>query len=463
MRKMLLFLVGNLVPQIVLACLFLWLAAVVEKDEFANLALLDSIYQGLLILTLFGLDKTIERYSFVEKAQHYAEELLVTASLTCLGIGLTGFALFFVVNNVTAFHLPAGLKPDWLYLLLVASTLGAIFQIVVSYKYAQTDALSFAILRASRALVFTLVLSLAVIYDSSVIFGRILADVVSCAVPLIFLLLVFGNPFTKYKYRLNIFRDVIPYAAPFVMALIASFTLNYVDRFFVAHYLDLESLANYSLSQRAVGIVTLVASSIALVVPPLFYKNIESDPEKVYSGIREVMSICFWLCIIASSLLPIALWLVYGEKYSGSLGYIPLLLVGVYFSVAVSSSTALCLLIDKRSMLNMITGVLAALASVGVNILLLPRIGIYGAIVAYVFSMTGLYGLQYYFAKKKYPQIPALISQPMLLFVICCTLSFFIEIDKKLSSGALYTLAAVGISATIFLGFGIKNAKTIHA
>jgi O-antigen/teichoic acid export membrane protein len=350
-----------------------------------------------------------------------------------------------------------------MYLLLLASLLGAMYQIFVSYKYAQSDALSFAILRAARALVFTLVLSVAFIYNSNVILGRIAADIISCAALLIAFFIVFGNPFIKHKYRLPIIKDVIPYAAPFVVALIASFTLNYVDRFFVAHYLDLASVANYALSQRAVGIVTLVASGIALVIPPLFYKNIESEPEKVYSGIREVMSICFWLCIIASSLLPIALWLVYGEKYSGALGQIPLLLVGVYFSVAVSSSTALCLLIDKRSALNMVTGIAAAIMSAGINVLLLPRIGIYGAIFAYVFSMSGLYVLQYFLARKRFPKIPALILQPLLLLAVCGTFSYFIESDNSLSSEAIFVLTTVGISATIFMGIGIKNAKAIHA
>lgn len=463
MKKILLFLIGNLLPQLVLASLFLWLAAIVGKEEFANLALLDAIYQGLLILNLFGLDKVMERYPFVEKASHYADELLVTVSLTCLGIGLTSIAIFFVVSSTLTFQPPAGLKLDMIYLLLVASSLGALYQIFVSYKYAKSDALSFAVLRGVRAIIFALVLSLAVIFNSSIIFGRILADFISCVVPLIAFLFIFGNPFIKHKYRFLLLKDVSPYAAPFVVTLIASFALNYVDRFLIAHYLDLESLANYALSQKAVGIVTLVASSVALVIPPLFYKNIESDAEKVYSGIKEVMSICFWLCIIASSLLPIALWLVYGEKYSGALGYIPLLLIGVYFSVAVSSSTALCLLIDKRSMLNMTTGVLAASTSAVVNVLLLPSIGIYGGIAAYVFSMIGLYVLQYFLAKKRFPEIPAMKLQPLLLLAVCGTLSYFFSLGKSLSSGALYALAMVGISAIIMMAIGVKNAKAIHA
>lgn len=463
MKKMLLFLTGNVAPQLLMASLFLWLAAIVSKEEFATLALLDAIYQGLLLFTLFGFDKAMERYSFLEKEPFFSEELLVATSLTCLGIGLTGMAIFFIVHNVTTLNLPAELPVDWIYFLLLASSLGAVYQIFVSYKYAKSDALSFAVLRAARAFIFVLVLSLVVASNFSVTFGRILADLASLAIPLIIILFVFGNPLVKHKYKIAIIKKIIPYSAPFVLTLSASFAINYLDRFFVARYLDLPTLANYALSQRVVGIVTLISSSIALAIPPLFYRNIEKDPKKVYSGIREMMRICFWLCIAASSLLPILLWVIYREKYSGALGYIPLLIIGVYFSVAISSSTAPSFLFHGRSLLNMITGLFAAFLSVAMNLILLPRIGIYGAIFAYIFSIMALYALQYFFAKRAFAEIPVMILQPILLFVACGIVSYLVGANEGFSTVSLFALAIIGISATILMVIEIKNAEFIRA
>lgn len=462
MKKIGFFLLGNLIPQVILASLFLWLAAVIEKDAFANLALLDSIYQGLLVILLFGMDKAMERFAFTENNPKYAEELLVTASLACLGIGVAISSTYFFVDYLLQIKPPAGLHRNWVYVLFASATVAAIFQLFVSYIYVRSDATSFAVLRAVRALIFSLVLLVIVLFNSSIIFGKLVADFLACMIPLIFFLFLSNRRISILKFRLSLIKDILPYSAPFVLALIASFSLNHVDRFFIAHYIDLESLANYSLSQRVVGMVTLVASSVALIVPPLFYRNIKTHPEKVYLAISEVMNLCFWLCIIASCILPIAISLFYGVKYYAALSYIPLLLVGVYLSVAVSCSTALCLLIDNRSALNMSTGILAALTSVALNFILLPKIGVYGAIVAYLVSMSGLYGLQYFIARKRFRDIPAFYGKALLLFFSCATLSYLIRMEINLTPSMLYFLIATALIATLFMLFNLKNASIIH-
>lgn len=459
MKKIVFFLLGNLVPQVILASLFLWLAAVIEKDAFANLALLDSIFQGLLVILLFGMDKAMERFSFTESSPKYTEELLVTASLACLGIGTAISLIYFFVDYLLHTNPPAGLQRNWVYVLFASATVAAVFQLFISYIYVRSEVKSFAVLRAMRALIFSLVLLMVVFSNSSVVFGKLIADFLACVTPLIFLILISNRPLPKIQFRLKIIKDIFPYSAPFVLALIASFSLNHVDRFLIANYIDLDSLANYSLSQRVVGMITLVASSVALIVPPIFYRNIKIDSVKVYLAISEVMGLCFWLCIIASCILPIALNFFYGAKYSVALSYIPLLLVGVYLSVAVSCSTALCLLIDNRSALNMSTGILAALTSVGLNLFLLPIIGVYGSIIAYLVSISGLYGLQYFIAKKRFKDLPAFYRQALLLFVSCATLSYLIGLEANLTPSILYLLIASAIVATVFMLLNLKNAS----
>lgn len=463
MKKIFYFLLGNLIPQLILASLFLWLAAIIEKEEFANLALLDSIYQGLLIILLFGMDKAIERFSFTERAQQYTEKLLVTTSLVCLGIGVAVTAIYSFLDYFFPIKPLAGIHPNWMYALFASTTLAAIFQLFVSYRYVQSDATSFAILRAVRALIFSLVLLVVIYFDFSVIFGKIVGDFLACSIPLIILIFMARRTFKTYQFQSKIVKEILPYSAPFVIALIASFSLNHIDRFFIASYIDLESLANYSLSQRVVGLVALVTGSVALIVPPFFYRNIRTDPEKVYLIITEMMTLCFWLCIGAACALPVAISLFYGEKYSAALSYIPLLLVGVYLSVAVSFSTALCLLVDKRSVLNMTTGILAAITSVGLNLILLPLIGVYGSIMAYVVSMSGLYALQYFIVRKRFRNLPKFPRQTIVLLISSTALSYLIRIENNITLPMSVLLIAMAVCSVILMLFGLKNASITHA
>jgi len=463
LKKIIFFLLGNLIPQVILASLFLWLATVLDKDDFANLTLLDSIFQGLLVVLLFGMDKAVERFSFIENSSGYAEELLATASIASLAFGIVLSLIYFCLTIFFNIALPLGLSVTWIYILLVSVMITAVFQLLISYTYVKSNVVLFASLRAGRAAVFAIIMLIFVGLNSSVILGKLLADLLASLI-LVYSFLYFSkNINILIIFQIKIFKNIFSYSAPFVLALIASFSLNHTDRFFIASYIDLGSVANYALSQKVVGMVTLVVSSISLIVPPFFYKSIKTDSEGVYRIISEVMDLCFWLCFLASCALPMFIYFIYDNKYLEAPGYIPLLLLGVYLSIAVSCSTALCLLLDGRSFLNMGTGILAALISVGLNLIFLPLIGVYGAIFAYTAAMCILYVLQYFIVKSKFKNLPFYIPRFIILCLILSLLSFFVTSYLVNNKATLYFLTAMTIVSLVIITIKLKNAKYLYA
>lgn len=463
MKRFIYLLFGNTLPQVIVAAAFLWLAKAIDKIQFGQIMLLESVYQGLFIIILFGMDKAMERLSFESNVEEYAGKLLFMSSLLCVILGAGILACYIIVDKLTNISSQMQLNTVWIYLVIVSSMIGAIFQLYVTYNYVLADARTFAILRSARAVIFSISIAVVAISTSAVVSGKIIADILSFLIPLVLFKWLVKRKGYSNAIDVKIIKKALPYSAPFVITLLSSFVINYVDRFFIASYVNPASLADYTLSQRITAVVILVAGGGTLLLPPLFYKNIDKDPDKVFSGIREVMKSCIWLCLIAISLTPIAIDYLYGTKYAASSQYVPLLLVGVYLSIVVSNSTALCLLHEKNSVLNMITGSVTALVSLGINFLLAPVLGAYGAVISYVMAMSILYVMQYSLVKNKYRGLPLFTREFSVLLLLSVLLSYVLS--QAGTPGIVLTMVLLGVALfSLFkLSIGIRHASIIKA
>lgn len=464
LKKFIYLLSGNVVPQAIVAVSFLWLAKAIGKFQFAQIMLLESMYQGLLIVVLFGMDKALERLSFESETDEYANKLLSSASLLSMVFGaliLAGYALVDFLMDVSG---NLQLQPTLVYLVIVAAITGALFQLNVSYNYVLADARTFAVLRSLRALIFSVILITAVALSaSSVVAGKILADVFSFIVPILFFRFCVKSKKNRSRnVDIAAIKKALPYSAPFVITLISSFVVNYVDRFFIVKYVDAQSLAEYALAQRISIVVILVAGGATLLVPPLFYKKIETEAERVYVGIQEVMQMCFWLCIMFICLTPLTIGILYGSKYEVSSTYVPFLLVGAYLSIAVSNSTVLCLLHEKKSSLTMITLIISAVLSLSLNYCLAPVIGAYGAIIAYLASISGLYFIQYFMVRKRYSRLPIFHKQFIFLLLLSSGVSYLLSIYGNLNMWLSVVFVFLSLMSVGILFVSIRKSTLIN-
>jgi len=90
-------------------------------------------------------------------------------------------------------------------------------------------------------------------------------------------------------------------------------------------------------------------------------------------------------------LAPIIIRLLYGSQYSGAVVVLQILLVAVIFAVLGQASRSALLGIESQSWL-LTTGLVAALVSIGLDLVLIPRFGATGAAIANT-TVQGLWAL----------------------------------------------------------------------
>lgn len=173
-------------------------------------------------------------------------------------------------------------------------------------------------------------------------------------------------------------------------------TINYrVDILFLKHIGLPEELSYYSLAAGLIGYVWMLPDAFKSV---LFSKSGKKfDRENILFS-SQISSMFILLCFVGFAILgKFLLRLVYGEEFIYSYGVTLLLIIGA-FSMSLYKITGVVLVSQGRRIAHFVTLVISAVVNVLLNILLIPRMGMYGAAIASVFSYTicGLILLLYF-------------------------------------------------------------------
>ncbi len=185
-------------------------------------------------------------------------------------------------------------------------------------------------------------------------------------------------------------------------------TLNgYIDRYTLAYYLDMESVAYYSLAATlAIGIGFVFISSILKGSMVSMLDSIQNKDRirhlSIHSNINIALSII--ACVSVFIYFIIGEWLVitiFGVKFQDSIDFImPLFLTMILTGVVQSYSQPL---LQKKKLYILVNiSIVVVLINIILNVLLINVIYIKGAIVAMFVAAFSDLILTYYYSKKEF-------------------------------------------------------------
>lgn len=246
-------------------------------------------------------------------------------------------------------------------------------------------------------------------------------------------------------------RRMLVYSIPLVPANVMFWLIGTINRPILESYCGLEIIGLYAIAMKIVSVVgvlsTIILSSWQISVLEEFGKESYSN---FYNKVIKLFTLLMVIAFYALSIMgPLVLKVVTTEDFFGANRYIPLLMLGTIIStfanlVAANFSAA------KKSKHIFYSSMCAAATAVALNAILIPKIGIWGALVAYVvsFSVMALTRVVY---SWKYVKLDN-IHQYLLLGASCllyCLLAYIFE-DGAISS--IY-----GVVMCVILGcWGIK-------
>lgn len=236
--------------------------------------------------------------------------------------------------------------------------------------------------------------------------GYLLSIIVSDLLSVIFL--TFTAKLWKYidfkRIDQELLHTMLQYSIPLIPAQILWLITNSSDSFMTTHYLGSEANGILSASYKIPNLVATVylmfgqAWNMSAIL-----ENDSEDRDKFYTNVFNLNQ-CLLYILAAGCLMIVqpltAVWL--GESFQESVKYSPILIYSSIFSCFTTFLGSIYLA-SKETKRSMITSLFSGIINVALNIILIPRIGLYGPPISTVASYLAVFIIRGYDSRKLVP------------------------------------------------------------
>lgn len=207
------------------------------------------------------------------------------------------------------------------------------------------------------------------------------------------------------EFDRKLFRAMNRFGMPLVPAQLAIWTINFVDRLFIATFKGQAEVGYYSIGVRIASATLLLLTAFRLAWPAFAY-SIEDENEARRTYGYVLTYVLFITCWVSLGLALLAPWIVRlltarPEFYAGArvVGLLSFSAVawGAYTVVAIGIGRA------RFTQFNWVVSGAAAVINVALCFALIPPYGMIGAAIATAASMGAMFGLMAIHAQRVYP------------------------------------------------------------
>lgn len=290
--------------------------------------------------------------------------------------------------------------------------------------------------------------------------GAILAIATSDLISIIFLT-VLGrlDRFIRIRrLKKRVIESMLRYCIPLVPTALLWLIINISNRYMVLGFMGASASGLYAVASKIPNFVLLFAGIFidAWQLSSVDEYGSESRGHfftkvfKIYSGA---------LFVVGSGLIllcqPFTRILVDPDYYE-SWQYVPILIISTIFSCLVNFLASVYMA-EKKNTMSMATALAGAVISVGLNLLLIPKIGIYGAAIATLCSFLLVFVLRA-IDTKRFVKIRFSALQMVVNLVILGTQSALMLFWDRISTSQILLY---GIEVVLTLAMVIINGKPL--
>lgn len=431
--------IGQIAPKVVGLVLlpFLTNEKYLSAADYGKLSILDASSAFLTTIFGFGLNYALERWYYDKKYIESRRSIVFT--LLTATFCLT--AVFWVILSLFSDQLSILLtgREDWarlLHLLFFCAAMESFILIPTTLLRLQEKSLKFVSSNISRFLVY-LALTLVFLVPMKLgLEGIYYARSISAAGILAVLFVYLFRNMT-FRFEWQALKEMILFRLPLVLSSMSYIIFNITDRFSIRLLSDstFKDVGVYSLGYSIVNSVKMVIlSAIWLSLRPIIYQMMnEPGNKRVYSKIMKYMSfsVVFLLLCITTFGQEAILILAKSDIYNESFYIIPVISVALIFDTLKEISQSISLNIIKKTGIIAITIIFATIINIGMNILLIPSLNIYGAALSTVISQIFFFFVIYKFSQKYY-HVPYEIKRILTMVVVFLVLGGLSLLTSKM-------------------------------
>ncbi len=322
---------------------------------------------------------------------------------------------------------------DLVFLVIVASSVQILMQVVSTLIQLQQKALLFTLSNISILLIQLGLTIYFIVYMNLGLMGIYYAQIISlCAYFLIVSKFLYNNLTIKLEFGL--LKLMLLYSSPLLISNVAALVISTSDRYFIRIFGTLGNLGVYQFGYKIVNTlsVLVIASAQMAIFPLMFKKMNDPDAKRFYSKMMTYFTfgVMFFVLFLNFYGLEIIKVLAKKQEYWASFNIIPFISLGIIFAMLRDLNTIPLQIVKKSALISKIV-ISSAVFSFLINWLIIPKYGSMGAAVSFVISQFSYLLLMMFFAQKHYRinyeiiKLVKMIVVGIVLFFISQLLSGF--------------------------------------
>jgi O-antigen/teichoic acid export membrane protein len=241
----------------------------------------------------------------------------------------------------------------------------------------------------------------------------------------------------KYIFDSNLFKRMLRYAIPVLIAGIA-FSINETfDRILLDYLLPPDiaetEVGMYSACYKIAVFMTLFATAFRLGIEPYFFSHAKTEnPQRNYARILEFFVAFGSIMVLAVVVFADVLkpYIVRDSAYWEAMWIVPFILIA-NFCLGIYHNLSVWYKITDRTKFGAYISVFGALLTLGINFWLIPIIGYKGSAIATLVAYGSMMTASYYYGQKYYP-IPYNLKKMSLYLLVSSAfsvISFYVYRD----------------------------------
>ena len=257
--------------------------------------------------------------------------------------------------------------------------------------------------------------------------GYIIANIVGQLINI--LVVYFGaglGKFTTLKIKNSILKkEMIAFSIPMIFSAISWWINNASDRYILTYFAGVSAVGIYAVSSKIPTIISTLSSVVSRAYSISAIKDFDPEDKDGFLGKSYALIsgcsvfACSFLIIINVFLSKI----LFANDFFAAWQFVPPLLLAALMNQLSLSCENLLIALKNTKLISM-TAICAAVVNTGLNFLLIPRFGAYGAAVATVSAFSLQWMLRFVVIKKTIKLKNNTWTELLTYFLLLCQMFF---------------------------------------
>ena len=433
-----------------------------STSEYGTLELLELTTYIVGMFMAAGISHSLLRFYYDTDVPEEKDIVASTALISIWVFSTLGFIILALTSNtISNLVFSSNDYTELFRLVFLGMMFSLIGEIPLSLFRAQQKSTLYTVISLIK-LIINLCLNIVLIvkYDMGIrgiIISSLTTHALTCIVFSIYTIKKTGLHFSYPK-----FKEMLIYGLPLIPEGVGQFVLIFVDRFILQRFTTLSNVGIYSLGYKFGMIISPMITDPFLSIwrPKMFeLANKENAKNFFETMFTYFIFIQIYFGLSISVLIIDALKIISNPEYYSAYKIVPFISFSYILSGAYYFMQMGLLLKKKTKHFTYIVLVIAAI-NTGLNFLLIPIIGIWGAVfsttISYLLLVIFIYVIssKIYYLKYQYLRIFKLFAAAAIIYL----LAYYIKIDSLVVSVSIKILLLVSYPFILYImGFYISE------